>query len=285
VTSSQLSPVEVIALANEKLTEAANSYKRSRLLQILTFAASVGAIFASGNYAYLAALAALTAQGAAWGMRIRASGQQALGDEGRMRGLLIDALGPTSEHIDLTNLIHRAAPRSGERAASPPDPNYFASQAPHGFRRLRDHLQENAFWGTCQYETAAAQYVKYLIGFIILAIITTLLAIPYAPRAQSLILARILVTALTFGAALTQSNEILAWRSAKSKIETVDRRLEALTRLSETDLKSSRTEALFAVFGDYCVATAISPPIPRAIYQRDRDRLNRLWEDRRISRS
>lgn len=269
-------------MANEELTSAADSYRHSRQLQILTFAVSVGAIFISGKYAYLAVLAALITQSSSWGMRIHAGRQQAAGDEGRMRGLLIDALGSTTEYIDLTNLIHRLTPHARERVASSVDNAYFASKAPHGISRLRDHLQENAFWGTHQYEAAATQYTKFLTGFIALGVIVALLAIPFAPRDQSLVLARVLATALSFGAALTQANEIIAWRSAKSRIEMVDRRLETLSLVPERDLRVHRTEALFAVFGDYCVATAVSPPIPRRIYLRERDRLNRLWKERQV---
>jgi hypothetical protein len=213
-------------------------------------------------------------------MRTRAGKQQSTGNEGRMRGLLIDALGSTSEHIDLADLVHRLTPRTRERATRNLDPGYFASTAPHSIRRLCDHLQENAFWGKFQYEAAAARYSRFLAGFAALGTVVALVAIPYAPRGQSLILARVLVAALTFGAALTQTNEIIAWRSAKSKIENVDRRLEVLVRSSEKDLMKSKTEALFAVYGDYCVATAVSPPIPRRIYLRERDRLNRLWRER-----
>jgi len=213
-------------------------------------------------------------------MRLQAGRQQALGDEGRMRGLLIDALGSTTEHIDLANLVQQVTPRARGRMAQSLDPDYFASKSPNGIRRLRDHLQENAFWGKCLYDAAAAKYTKFLIIFGIFAAIAAFIAIPFAPRGQSLTFARVLVTALTFGAALTQFNEISAWRSAKNKIEMVDRRLEALAGLSEKELQSRRIEALFAVFGDYCVATAMSPPIPKEVYLRERNRLNTLWRDR-----
>lgn len=279
---SRLSPAEVIALANEELAESSIGYRRSRRLQLITFAISVASIFISNRYAYIGAVGALVVQGLSWWMRLRAGRQQALGDEGRMRGLLIDALGSTTEQIDLTNLINRATPRARTRAPQAVDPHYFASKAPNGIRRLRDHLQENAFWGKCLYEAAAARYTKFLVIFCVFAAVVTFIAIPFAPRSQSLTFARILVTALTFGAALTQFNEISSWRSAKDKIELVDRRLETLSGLSEKELQSRRIEALFAVFGDYCVATAASPPIPKEIYKKERDRLNALWHNRQI---
>jgi hypothetical protein len=198
-----------------------------------------------------------------------------------MRGLLLDALGSTTEHIDLADLVNRISSDARARAVGSVDPNYFASKSPQGVVRLRDHLQENAFWGKCLYGAAADRYSRLLGAFGVAAIAVALVAIPLAPHGQSLVVARILVTALSFGAALTQINEILSWRSAKSKIETVDRRLEVLAAFSEAQLMSQGLEALFAVFGDYSVATAMSPPVPGSIYLRQRQHLNTLWDEMR----
>jgi hypothetical protein len=281
VNSSRLSAVDVIALAHEELAEAARRYRWSRQLQIATFAASIVSIFVSSQFAYYPALVALISQGLSWTLRIRASSQQSTGDEGRMRGLLLDALGETTEYIDLANWVNSISEDVRARAVQSVDPNYFASKTPQGIVRLRDHLQENAFWGKYLYGAAADRYTKLLSAFGVAAVVVVLIAIPLAPHNESLIVARILVTVLSFGAALTQINEILSWRSAKSKIETVDRRLEVLATLSEGQLMSQGIEALFAVFGDYCVATATSSPVPGSVYQHQRQRLNALWDEMR----
>lgn len=281
MTSSRLSAVDVLALAHEELAEASRGYRRSRQLQVVTFVASAVSIFVYSQYAYYPALVALISQGLSWTLRIRASRQQSIGDEGRMRGLLLDALGSTTEHIDLADLVNRISPDARARAVGSVDPDYFASKAPQGILRLREHLQENAFWGKSLYGASADRYSRLLIAFGIGALAVTLVAIPLAPHGQSLVAARVLVTALSFGAALTQINEILSWRSAKAKIETVDRRLEVLATFPESKLASEGIEALFAVFGDYCVATATSPPIPRNVYLSHRCHLNGLWDDMR----
>lgn len=281
MSGSRLSAGDCLALAHEELAEASRMYRWSRQLQIVTFAVSVTSIFVSSNYAYWVAFLALISQSISWAFRIRASGQQSTGDEARMRGLLLDALGSTTEPIDLADLLNRMSSHVRARAVKSVDPDYFASTAPEGLVRLRDHLQENAFWGKCLYEVAANQYSKFLGVFGIAAIAILFVAIPLSPHDQSLIAARVLVTALSFGAALTQANEILTWRSAKSKIETVDRRLEVLAKYSKTELMSKGIEALFAVFGDYCVATATSPPVPVSIYRHQRQRLNTLWDETR----
>jgi hypothetical protein len=281
VGSFPSSAIEVIALAHEELADASKWYRWSRRLQIVTFLASVVSIFISGPYAYYPAFAALASQSLSWFIRFRASNLQSIGDEGRMRGLLLDALGPTTEQIDLADLVNQISPNARIRAARSVDPDYFSSNAPVGLARLRDHLRENAFWGKYLYSAAVCRYATWLCVFVAAAIVVALVAIPLAPHGESLVVARVLVTALSFGAALTQVNEILSWRSAKLKIEIVDRRVEVLVPLSERQLVSRGLEALYAAFGDYCVATAVSPPLPRGIYQRQREHLNSLWNEMR----
>ena len=117
MSGPRVSAVDVMALAHEELSDASRWYRWSRGLQVLTFIASVASVFADSRYAYYPALFALISQGVSWTLRIRASGQQALGDEGRMRGLLLDALGATTEYIDLADLVNRIGPDVRMRAS------------------------------------------------------------------------------------------------------------------------------------------------------------------------
>jgi hypothetical protein len=40
--------------------------------------------------------------------------------------------------------------------------------------------------------------------------------------------------------------------------------------------------AALAVFGDYCVATAITPPIPTLLYRLNHDRVETAWRSVRV---
>src|ERR1035441_8947502 len=108
-----MSSLEIISVANEELAAAASGYRLSRRLQILTFILSVTSIFISNTYTYIPALVALIVQLTAWAVRLRAGRNHAIGDEGRRRGLLLNAFGPTSERIDLTNWLNRISPEIG----------------------------------------------------------------------------------------------------------------------------------------------------------------------------
>jgi PAS domain-containing protein len=279
VSSSPASSINIMALAHEELANSERAYRHSRQLQILTFIFSVTSIFTTLPYTYLFALGTLFVQVAAWRRRAHARSLQAVGDEGRMRGLLIDALGSTNEGLDLTNLLQRFSETARDRASRSANPDYFASSLPPSPQRLREHLQENAFWGKILYDMAAKRYRWAVYGLAACSVVVILVAIPLAPRQQALLIARIMVVALTFGAALTQASDIWSWRTASSRIENVDRRLAVLSNYSDDELKGDRLESLLAVFGDYCVSTGV-PPIPRKVYQDNRRRLNDLWNER-----
>lgn len=273
----------MIALANVELSSSARIYNLSRQLQIVTFAFSVGSILISNPYTYIPALLALATQVSSWRCRHWAGQRHGHGEEGRMRGLLLDALGSTSEKIDLANWLNQISDKTRRSAhQNPSGADYFASKSPKGMQRLRDHLQENAFWGKCLYGATATRYTTWLIAIGVAITAAVLVAIPLTSDTQGIVLARILVAVLASGAFATQVSEISAWRSAESKIDALDRRLETLESLSEDELRSQRVEALFSVYGDYCVASATAPPIPSGVYQKNRERLNTLWEQRTV---
>ncbi|UBU13485.1 hypothetical protein [Nonomuraea gerenzanensis] len=279
MSSSPLSSAEIISIANAELTKASKGYSLSRHLQLATFVLGVGSILIPNTYTYIPALLALITQMSSWIYRHKAGQLHGVGDEGRMRGLLLDALGPTSEKLDLSNWLSRVSEKSREKAKSSVDPDYFASGTKVGAQRLCEHMQENAFWGKCLYKVTAARYTRITLWIAAIGVLSVLVAIPLT-SSQNLVLARILVAVLASGAAVTQVSEILSWRSAETKIEILDRRLEKLATCSEDELKTRRLDALLAVYGDYCVATATAPPIPDFLYRRERARLNDLWKQR-----
>ena len=275
--SSPISPAEIIGLANNQLKRAAVGYRKSRRLQIVTLVLGLASIFIGNSYAYIPALMAFCVQIYAWIVRNQAAQSHSLGEEGRTRGLLLDAIGSTGERVDLSNWYSRASPKAGE-AVPPAGADYFASISPVGLRRLCDHIQENAFWGKHQFKAAAAFYSRYLWCSAAAVVVSVLISVPITSDGQGLIFARVLVAAMASGAALTQLGEVMSWKSAETRSDLLDRRLEVLSGIPEGKLRSVQIGSVFSAYGDYCIATAAAPPVPEFIYKRERDRLNILWE-------
>lgn len=280
MTSSQASSHEIIALANAQLEKAAKGYRASRWLQVATFSLGVISVFVGSPLTYIPALIALGVQISSWVARNRAAKCHSAGEEGRIRGLLLDALGTVGEKVDLSNWFGRVTPSEGETLPSPVAADYFASEASLGMKRLCEHLQENAFWGKHLYKSAADYYGRALWIFSIVAVVAILVAIPITSGDSDIILARLIVVALASGAAFTQLAEVMAWRSAESKSETLDRRLDSLTTFTDEELSSSRIGTVFSAYGDYCIATSGAPPVPTWIYASQKERVNGLWARR-----
>ncbi|MBD9729109.1 hypothetical protein PV755_38015 [Streptomyces caniscabiei] len=280
MTSSQASSHEIIALANAQLEKAAKGYKASRWLQVATFVLSVTSVFITNPLTYIPALIALGVQVSSWVTRNRAAKCHSAGEEGRIRGLLLDALGTIEERVDLNNWFGRVTPPAGETHPAPVPSDYFASAAPLGMKRLCDHLQENAFWGKQLYKSTADYYGRMLWVFSIVSVGVILIAIPITSDENDIILARLIVVALASGAAFTQLTEVMAWRSAESKSEILDRRLDSLATFTEEELSTSQIGTVLSAYGDYCIATSGAPPVPSWIYLRQKDRVNALWARR-----
>jgi hypothetical protein len=278
----QLSSLEVIGLADGQLEKASDWYKWSRRLPIATFVLSIISIFISNPYTYIPALLALGVQVCSWIFRDKAGKFHSNGEEGRTHGLSLNALGSTEERLELNKWLSRVTNASGQ-TPEPAASDYFASNSPIGMRRLCDHLQENAFWNMHQYQKTAAHYSKILGIFAGITVASVLVAIPLASGGGSLIFARVLVSALASGAALTQFSEVRSWRSAEAKSERLDNRLDSLSSFSEEELRQDKLGTILAVYGDYRVTTASAPPIPKWLYDREKDRLNELWSRRTAS--
>lgn len=281
MTGSHASPLEIIALGNAELAEASRWFGLSRRMQSVPIVAGVVAVFVSDTASYLGAVVAALAQACVWLSRRHASNLQSTGDEARRRGLLLDALGPTTEPMDIALLLSHLSKKAHSNIQALEDPNYFASEVAPGAVRLREHLQENAFWAKCQYDAVVRRYWALFAVYAGVALILGLVLVPLTPDEVSVVAARVLVTMFSFTAAVTQLNEVLAWRSAAQKVEILDRRLETLVARDDHELRADRLESMLAVFADYCIATAMAPPVPPKVYEQDRDRLNSLWEDRR----
>lgn len=280
MSNSESSSLEVIGLADGQLERASFWYKWSRRLPIATFLLSTASIFISNPYTYIPALLALGVQICSWSFRDKAAKFHSDGEEGRTHGLSLNALGSTEERLELEKWLSRVNPRPAQQEAEPAAADYFASNSAIGLRRLCDHLQENSFWNTHQYRRAAAHYAKILLIFAGLTVASILIAVPLASGDRSLILARVLVAVLASGAALTQFTEVRSWRSAEAKSERLDSRLELLAPLSEKELKQQKLGTILAIYGDYRVTTAGAPPIPKWLYDQEKDHLNALWARR-----
>jgi hypothetical protein len=259
----------LLALSRAEQEVAKSRFLVSRLAHVGTLLIALVTLFVEGKPAYFLALAALVSEALAWLFRVLGDRKHSLAEEGRRRALLADALAKPADALAIRDLSARFSRHAKKIAHKFEDPNYYASEAPPGSARLRANLQESAFWSRELYGASAT--IAYLIaGLLLLLIVGALFVVAGAESsAASLIVARlgvVFLSFLVFSDLLTQG---LAWSDAARKSDAVFRRLE-------NEALADEATAL-AMFGDYSVATATTPPIPSWLYKAHHERIESAW--------
>ncbi len=262
----------LLALSRAEFEEAKVWFRRRYYAHAVTLVFGLIALFAPPPFAYILAVGALISEGAAWWLRYQGGGLQSTAEEGKRQALLIDAFGGVQEPFEVADLRHRFSRGAYKRASDFEDPTYYASVEAPGPARLRDNLQESAFWSKHLYAAAARRAFGNFIGLFLSVLLVALLALPLAAGNASLAIARALVVFLGVVSAVDELGRALSWSTAASQVEAADRRLQQLDVTTVTPTLS--------VFADYSVATATVPPIPSGVHKREGEQLNRLWAER-----
>jgi hypothetical protein len=259
----------LLALSRAEQEAAKRLFVSSRLGHLLTLVFTAIAFFVDGRPTYFLAVAALLSEGAAWTCRVFADRRHSLAEEGRRRALLCDAFDAPPGAITIREVRASFSKRAYVTAEVFEDPDYYDSDALPGPARLRDHLQESAFWSSNLYRAAARVAMCACVIPAAVVIVALLIAAGTESGRDTLVIARIGVAFLSFLVFSDLVTHVLGWRDAAEKSRDVTRRLEK-DSLDET-------ATALAVYGDYSVATATTPPIPSMLYNRQKQRIAEAW--------
>lgn len=259
----------LLALSRAEQEVSKSRFLISRLAHVATLAVTIATLFVDGKLAYFLALAALATEAVAWLFRVLGDRKHSLAEEGRRRALLADALAKPADALAIRDLRARFSRRARALAHKFEDPNYYATQAEPGSARFRAELQESAFWSRELYSVSSK--IGYITAGVLLLLVVGALFIVAGTESSdtSLIVARVGVVFLSFLVFSDVLTQALAWTDAARKSDAVYRRLEGEALDDEG--------AALAVFGDYCVATATTPPIPSLLYHANRERIESAW--------
>ncbi len=260
----------LLALSRAEHEVAKRWLVRSRLAHSATLVLTTLTVWASGPWHYYFALGALGTEAFAWGCRVYgAVGRHALAEKGRRAALLWNAFGKTPGPLDLRDLRAEFSEQAEQTATSFEDDDYYASTQAQGPDRLRDLIQESAFWSHQLYRTAAMTMGALAAVLLILVLVAFAIVMGAQSADYALTVARIGVVFLSFLVFSDVLTDAWAWSVAATKSKEVSRRLDGETL-------NDPPNAL-AVFGDYSIATATAPPIPSFVYRRHHDRIERAW--------
>jgi hypothetical protein len=236
---------------------------------------TAAALFTPLPWAYVLAVLIFALEVGAWQLRRAALAKHRLADQARRRALLINALGTSSERLDVADLRGSFSKKACEKASVITRPGYWA-QGGGGLADVLANLQESAFWSKHLYGQAAKRMWGIAAGSALALSGIIFAGLLFSSGDTELAVARVFVVALSLLIGLDLLGQALAWSLAAREAGTVDRRLQHLDGAALED-------PLLAIIADYAVATSIAPPIPDFFYERDEDKLDALWRNHRAS--
>lgn len=223
-------------------------------------------------YVQLPVVAALLTEAGAWLLRHWAQEHHALGEQARRMAMAINGFGEARESAQAIDLRAKTSLSLLEAATGLENPNYYASTASPGRRRLADLLDESSFWSKHLYRAAAVESF-WLSGLVVASLIFgLLLAAPFSALGAALVVSRATATLLTVLIAVDELGAAMGWMHAADAAACVNSQLERI----DVDQEPS----LLILFADYSVIAATAGPIPQRVYEREKNRLNELWRKR-----
>jgi hypothetical protein len=265
----------LLALSRAEQEWAKDVRKRRLWAHVVAFLAAAAALFAPAPWTYTLGAVVAIAEVTAWTLRQWADGLHTRAEEGRRRALVAQGLGRADDDLGAAAVVACFSERARQIASQWEDADYWSSNEPTGPKRLRESLQEGAFWSWHLYDAAAARAFLWLIATALTsgALLVVLLSLGLDATAE--LVARVLIVALTVAISADVLGDVLAFRSAaRVAARTVD-------RLVPADFSDPGRVAVLV--GDYATATAKAPPIPTRVYQDAHDRIDEAWQSHRSS--
>lgn len=261
--------VSILALSFVAEERAQELHSRALQVHFSTLIIGLASLYASETITYLLAITALCAEGTAWWLRQKAAKAHELGRRGRRQAILADSFASEMEPYETVALRGAFDDSWTDLAKAHPVKNFYSSSCPPGPQRLRENIQESAFWSHRLYAAAQKRLLAKAVVCIVIITIVVMSALPLATSATSLLVARIALLIATLLVAIDVVGRIIAWGAAAAAADAIDRRLEHRETFGE--------QSALSAFADYATVTALAPPIPTVLYQQLKARLNEEW--------
>lgn len=237
-----------------------------------TFVLCSVALFATEPAVYVTAVLALCTEAAAWFLRFQAGALHDQAEQGRRRATLIGELGSDPDSLSTSGLLADFSDAARVAAPKWSDPSYYASAQSPGPERLRESLQESAFWSSRLYRAAGQKVLMRTALLSALVVIGLLLAVGLDAASAGEAAARAATVALATLITADELGMALAYFGAG---RTSDQVVTRFDMVDPADLGQ-----MLAVYGDYATATALAPPIPDKLYRKRHDATDAAWRSR-----
>ena len=154
------------------------------------------------------------------------------------------------------------------------DENYFKTEQEYGNQKLAEIVEESAFWSKHLLKLSSKRYWVYF-GVTLSISILALLLLPLFNIGSLDILAYqvfcLILIWLVTGNLFTTAT---AFMNTANSIDNIEARLDKMSSNEES------TQDVLVIVSDYNALVENAPTIPSDLYEKNKDKLNALWQER-----
>jgi hypothetical protein len=266
---------QLVGRQRAEFNRAAKLQRTALALQIaITAVASLAVLIDTPpfNYAFAITALVLAFMWAYVGWQYRSTRGQA--ERVRRVTLLMEGLGEPISQSELRDIWTGFTSSAAEGAALA-DSNYYDAHEGAGFSRLLEMLEETSFW-SCHLMKASAHHMW--VAFALSAIVSLtlfLISIVVIQGEQLQAGARLLCVFLTLGVSVEVIGAALAYQAASTELCRMAPRIDAIRA------NGFRQADVLMLLFDYNAAVEGAPMFLPGLYEREKTRLNALWQARK----
>lgn len=139
-------------------------------------------------------------------------------------------------------------------------------------KRLIAMIQENSYWNNNLYKFSYKSYMTKIAFVTGLVAIAALTLIPSLALDQDFTVLRLLFTVMSFSVIYEFIETTLRYKSSSEEMGVIDHKI---SRLDSFD-----SQELLDIFSKYHLIKSNTPPISKAIYEKNKEMLNHSWNTR-----
>lgn len=195
----------------------------------------------------------------------------------RRATLIMGGLGIPISPVELLSIRGMLSVTEAEAAAYE-DPDYFASKAPCGRRRLGEMLQESAFWTSqLQGESAKVMWAAFFISMVVSGLAFAVVVGVTKPVVHEQV-ARVILAVV----ALLMSGDIVGSAVSHSEASRAIERI--VDRLADAEGRQFPEPDVLLILTDYYAIVESAPIAIPGLYKMHRDHLERLFKTFQLAR-
>ena len=153
------------------------------------------------------------------------------------------------------------------------NPDYYASGAPPGYRRLGELLEESAFYSKDIHRMSGNAMGALFVGFIALAVAAALASVPFTDRVTAITGIKVVIAILVFLLSSDVFGAMTEHREAFREAESVQ------SRMAAAHAKGFPQGDVLLAMTDYNNAMESAPEAVPGVFASMENRLNRRWAE------